>query len=258
MEHSVQTTGATSLAYLAAYINRVHGWRFTWYRQATLDRIISLTIPDDDPKLNFPVKKLLPARGNPSHAKFALCLKLVPLDRLFDLASGDYHSEAALDQGSVPLVSCGDENNGVVGYYDVPAAYQNLLTIAFNGRPLTTKYHPYAFATKDDVAVAVPREPLSITSLLFVQMMLNRERWRYSYYRKCYMDKLQRLEILLPHKDNKLDESTMKTVIEGAPYWPWLRERLMAKQIEADKIHGSRVTDRQQHRLAHLSNQIVL
>ena len=41
-------------------------------------------------------------------------------------------------------------------------------------------------------------------------------------------DKLKRIEILLPYKNNKLDESTMKTVIEDAPYWPWLRERLMA------------------------------
>ncbi|MGH9437897.1 MAG: hypothetical protein ACRD22_08370 [Terriglobia bacterium] len=37
------TTG--QLAHIAAYLNRAHGWRFTWYRQATKDRFQGLSIP---------------------------------------------------------------------------------------------------------------------------------------------------------------------------------------------------------------------
>lgn len=221
------------LAYIAAYINRVHGWRFTWYRQATLDRAINLTVPDNAPNVSFPVKKLLPSRGKPKLLRVSLVSKLIRLDRLFDLRPGNHHAESALDVGSTPLVSCGDENNGVVGFYDVPPKYANCLSIAFNGRPLTTKYHPYKFAAKDDVAVAIPRQPLELTTLLFVQMMLNRERWRYSYYRKCYAEKLNRVEIPLPHgKDGQLDEGGMKSTIETAPYWTWLCNKLRAFQSQ--------------------------
>ena len=63
---------------------------------------------------------------------------------------------------------------------------QDRLTIAFNGSTLAAKYHPYAFAAKDDVAVCFPKSKLRVTTELFIQVMLGREQWRFSYYRKCY------------------------------------------------------------------------
>jgi hypothetical protein len=54
-------------------------------------------------------------------------------------------------------------------------------------------------------------------------MMINRERWRYSYYRKCFTDKLRRFAIQLPAKKNALDEDTMEAVVQAAPYWDYIR-----------------------------------
>lgn len=220
------------LAYLAAYLNRVHGWRFTWYRQATMDRFTGLPIPDDPPETQFPVAELLPERADGAAAILPLSLKRVPLGTLFDLRPGDYHAEADLPPGTMPLVSCGDEDNGVVAFVEAPEnhIYRHQLTIALNGRPLTTKYHPYFFAAKDDVAVATTRTPLCLTTLLFVQAMLNRERWRYSYYRKCFMDKLRRFEMALPATgDGALDEEGMARVVKATPYWRLLERRIAAQ-----------------------------
>lgn len=98
--------------------------------------------------------------------------------------------------------------------------------MAFNGSPLTTKYHPYAFAAKDDVAVCHPLKPLRVSTQLFIQMMMNRERWRYSYYRKCYLEKLQRFNLLPPAQDGNLDEDTMQAAMESEPYWNFVRGRI--------------------------------
>lgn len=217
-----------TLAYLAAYINHAHGWRFTWYRQATKDRLIGLPIPESSKQIAFPVKRLLPVRNELRRPTIKMRFKAMPLDSLFSLNPGDHHSEADLERGSIPLVSCGDENNGVISYVDVPGdtIHQNCLTIAFNGRPLTTKYHPYSLTAKDDVAVAEPKKPLRLTSLLFVQMMLNRERWRYSYYRKCFVDKLRRFEIQLPYSNGNLDEDAMAASITCHPYWPYMASHM--------------------------------
>jgi hypothetical protein len=220
------------LAYLAAYLNRVHGWRFTWYRQTTKDRFSGLPIPDDPPVTRFPVAELLPDRGQQAAPIPPLRLKRVPLGTLFDLRPGDYHAESDLLPGAMPLVSCGDEDNGVVAFVEAPEGriYRHQLTIALNGRPLTTKYHPYPFAAKDDVAVATVRSALRLTTLLFVQAMLNRERWRYSYYRKCFMDKLRRFEVALPTKsDGNPDEEGMARVVEATPYWRFLEQRVAAQ-----------------------------
>jgi hypothetical protein len=219
------------LAYIAAYINRAHGWRFTWYRQATKDRLASLDVPDKGTDIAFPLRRILPKRSEATPREVSLHFRLVRLNSLFSFKAGEYHAESDLEPGFIPLVSCGDESNGTLGHYSVPAGnvHTHKLTIAFNGRPLTTHYHPYRFGAKDDVAVATPRQPMRITTLFFVQMILNRERWRYSYYRKCFMGKLSRLDINFPYAGDLLDEDGMEACILAHPYWPYLENRLRVR-----------------------------
>ena len=54
---------------------------------------------------------------------------------LFHVRAGEYHATKDLDPGPVPLISCGDTSNGIVGYYDVPArkTHTHCITVAFNG-----------------------------------------------------------------------------------------------------------------------------
>jgi hypothetical protein len=152
-------------------------------------------------------------------------LGLVKLETIFDLKSGEHHSLGDLLPGKTPVVSCGNEDNGIAAFCDVHAPYQSALTIALNGATLATKYHPYRFAAKDDVAICTPKTPLRLTSLLFIQAMLNRERWRYSYYRKCYMNKLPRFSLALPVKGSGLDEDLMEMLVTTAPYWDYLKSQ---------------------------------
>jgi len=124
----------------------------------------------------------------------------VALSHLFRVCSGDYHALADLDAGTTPLVSCGEENNGVVGHFSIlpERRYRRAITVAYNGtRPLTSRFHPYEFGAKDDVAVLVPKRPMRDATLLFVAAALNRESWRYSYGRKCYKAKLKGVTVRL-------------------------------------------------------------
>ncbi len=221
------------LAYVAAYINAAVRWRFNWYRQTTATRLKTLLIPSLSQlpvDADFPVRQVLPRQAAGGAFRWRGKLSLVPLESLYELSSGTYHSLENLPPGGVPVVSCGDANNGIAGYFDVPAkdTYTKRLTISFNGmNTLTAKYHPYIFGTKDDVAICESRRPLRLTTQLFIQVMLNRERWRYSYYRKCFMNKLRRFEVPLPiQADGSLDEDSMAAVVEAAPYWKWLKARL--------------------------------
>ena len=129
--------------------------------------------------------------------------QMVPLKALFDIKSGDFHATRDLDSGSVPLISCGDFDNGFIGYYDVPETkrYKNKITVAYNGQPLTVKYHPYEFAAKDDIGVLIPKEEMSESLQLLVAARLNMAKWRYSYGRKCFKQKLEDFEIELPDQE---------------------------------------------------------
>ena len=119
----------------------------------------------------------------------SLRLRQRRLEDLFEVKSGDYHSMNELDAGNTPLISCGDTSNGLIGYFEIPDEfiYERALTVAYNGSwPLMTKFHPYRFAAKDDVAVLLPLQPMNDATLLYVAAMLNRMIWRYSYGRKCF------------------------------------------------------------------------
>lgn len=154
--------------------------------------------------------------------------KTFTLDSIFDLRAGNYHSLADEDHGPTPIVSCAETENGIAGLYSVDAqfVFENALTIAFNGSPLTTKIHPYEFGAKDDVAVAVPKVEISPAALIFIQAQLNAERWRFSYYRKCFRDKLGRTTIELPTVDRKIDWDFMERAVQAQPYWWFLEPRL--------------------------------
>jgi type I restriction enzyme M protein len=150
------------------------------------------------------------------------------LGSLFDLKAGDYHSMGQVPIGKTPIATCADNGNGIMGVYDISKdhVYRDGLTIAFNGRPLTTKIHPYPFAAKDDVAVAIPNRELSPETLLFIQAALNAERWRFSYYRKCFYRKLGRLSVALPVlADGELHIEYMERAIRAQPYWWFLAPR---------------------------------
>jgi type I restriction enzyme M protein len=187
-----------------------------------------IPVPHDIPAdVAFAIRDQLPSASDVPRPQWQPTTALFTLGSLYDLVAGHYHSLSDLPPGNVPVVSCGDQNNGISGYYDVQQHLnRNKLTIAFNGmNTLTTKYHPYTFAAKDDVAICSPKRPLRLTTQLFVQMMLNRERWRFSYYRKCFIDKLRRYQVYLPTKDGQIDEDAIQGLVETSPYWSFLKTR---------------------------------
>jgi hypothetical protein len=120
-----------------------------------------------------------------------------------------------------------------------PHQYRNALTIAYNGSwPLLTKYHPYVFAAKDDVAVCIPRRKFRLSTLLYAQFMLNREVWRHSYGRKCFREKLKRFNIEVPIDDNgDLNEQAIENIVACASYWKFYEE--LVSKLEATEKTGT-------------------
>jgi type I restriction enzyme M protein len=148
---------------------------------------------------------------------------------LFTVTSGDFHVIRNLDPGNVPVISCGDTNNGLVGYFDIPddMTYERALTVAYNGSwPLTTKFHPYKFAAKDDVAVLTPLTSMRDTTLFYMAATLDVQKWRYSYGRKCFREKLQQVSILVPMRNKAVDEDLIAQLCPSnlEAFWPSVKQ----------------------------------
>jgi hypothetical protein len=227
-----QPVTAAQLGFIAAYINTALKWRFSWSRQATVERIRRLEIPElTEQSIPFDIKELLPKATVKATPNWKMNFRPFALNDLFELSAGDYHDGGGLPPGDIPLISCGEADNGITRFVSVPQEhiYNRKLTISFNGmNTLATKYHPYDFATKDDVAICNPRKPRQTSTLVFIQLMMAREQWRYSYYRKCFMEKLKQQSVMLPAKGGDIDENTIETIMASTSYWDALKARLAA------------------------------
>jgi type I restriction enzyme M protein len=144
---------------------------------------------------------------------------------IFDLKRGNFHSIANLDEGRYPTISRVSTDNGFVGFHDKPAT-----AVIWPAKTLTVStvtgdafIQPTEFISTDNVVLCLPREEyksLSLTSLVFIQAMMNHIKWRYSYGRQCYKTKYAKTEIVLPVKANgALDEGYMAKMVQAANHW---------------------------------------
>lgn len=227
------------LLFYCAHINSNIQWRFSYGRMVTKERVKEINLEKYDPSIAPPnLSEWLPRRHkigeNPEVKKFGSIL----ITSLFTLHSGDYHKGSVIPKGQYPLISCGEADNGIIGHVNVPndKLYRETLTIAYNGQPLTTKFHPYEFAAKDDVAVCIPKRKMKISTLVFIQYLLNQERWRYSYGRKCFREKLSKFRIMLPLlADGNVDEDAINKIVSNTTYWNFVKSYAQNESIQGKK-----------------------
>ena len=82
------------------------------------------------------------------------------------------------------------------------------------------------FMATDNVIVCVPRKPIRASTAYSIAAMVNNQKWRYSYGRQCYLDKLASLTIRVPWREGAMDEAAMEQVVKGQPYWSYVHANL--------------------------------
>jgi len=100
------------------------------------------------------------------------------------------------------------------------------------------QYEP--FIATDNVVMCIPKNPLRETTLIYIQVLLNKSKWRYSYGRQCYKGSFEKTVIDLPiiNGDN-LNEDYMETVVTKQPYWSEFKERILSyDQRSLSKTEG--------------------
>lgn len=149
---------------------------------------------------------------------------------------GDVHSQAEVSEGKMPLISCKTEDNGIAFYCDIEedTCVRHCLTIAGDGSfPVTAYYHYDKVNAYDNVTLIPLRYDMSLESIFFLASRLNRSRWRYSYGRKCYPEKVKELKVCLPvTKDNQLDEDFIKKLFQQVYGWKEISAYIKNKIVQ--------------------------
>lgn len=147
-----------------------------------------------------------------------------PITDLFStpIKTGFYHVSGILDNGETPLVSCVSENGGFEGFFDFDdkeTIYKNIITIASDGAPLTSFFHFYPVAAKDNVLICHPKVKYRFTTLLFITAQIDSLKWRFSYGRKCYENKVHKIKIFLPFSKGVIDEDYIEYLFKTSEAW---------------------------------------
>ena len=137
-----------------------------------------------------------------------------------------------LSEGDLPLISTSETNNGIsamVNRSEVHSIYpEGRITISANGASCCALYHEYPFAANQDVHVLKLKKEFSSKEFaVFLCAAVNREGWRYNYYRKFSEQQFRQLDITLPTKkgtrkhdlgniDKKYIEKTVKAHFKTA------------------------------------------
>lgn len=139
---------------------------------------------------------------------------------------GDIHAMNVEDPGPTPVISSSTESNGILGFFDLSPDWQrfsNVVTVACNGTPLTSFYHPYEVVPKDDVIVCTPPASFTVETIFYVIVALNSITWRFSYYRKAYPNKVDKINLYMPvTATGAIDHAWLRRVARSCIGWQQL------------------------------------
>ena len=151
--------------------------------------------------------------------------QIFPLSSIFSkVNTGDVHSSSSLDNGSMPLLSCKTDkskDHGVEGFFETSdyTIHENGMIITSDGHAGTASFHNHKFIAKDNVLVCIPKEGIYFSTILYAIAYINSQKWRFSYGRKCYENKIDKITIQFPiTNDGKIDEDFIKKNLKSRSY----------------------------------------
>lgn len=223
------------LFYIATEVRRAK-WRYMYGRQITPYRLGKLDIiASDDYKPAFSwnnlAKKVTPKRNLTKNVELKEpTLKEFNITELFDLQRGHFHAIDKLKQGKYPTVSRVADDNGLVGFYQKPKKAKVfprfLITVSTVTGVAFLQFKP--FIATDNVIVCIPKSELRLTTLLYIQSVINKVKWRYSYGRQCYKRVLKKTVLTLPViATAKIDEDYIQKMVINQPYWKAYNKKIL-------------------------------
>lgn len=139
------------------------------------------------------------------------------LGDLFRIVKGKRLTQANMIEGKTPFIGASAKNNG---YTNRIGNLENhhpggIITVSYNGSIAEAFYQPKEFIASDDVNIFYPKFNLTPYLAIFLCTIIFKEKYRFTYGRKWYLELMEESEIWLPSI-----ESNSKIV----PNWEFMEE----------------------------------
>lgn len=205
--------------YQVAYQIRRFKWKFSYGRKITPERIATQKIRLIANKLNYDkfIKRLLPRKSKKIQITENRNFKLIKLNNLCDIQKKTALPQNALEENGTPYVTTTSKDNGVSNFVnEEPNTEAKCLTVALNGSVGETFFQFDDFITSGDNAVLTLKANYNPYLLFYIGAMIKNHRWKYNYYRKLNLSKLNKMTIPMPCKNNNFDIDYIKQIVENS------------------------------------------
>lgn len=215
--------------FIASEIN-LFKWKFSYGRKLTQTRLKDLKInlsrfTEGRLQLNYEMLSNKKIKIRIQHNRNFEFFNIIDL---FEIKKGDFHALDRLDEGLVPTVSRISDNNGVTGYYKKPKGVnvykKGLITVSTVTGDAFVQLTD--FIATDNVLICKSKRDLKITTLFFVQLMINLQKWKFSYGRQPYKRVFSKIKVMLPTKYNDIDEDYIEKLIKNCYGWEIIEKHL--------------------------------
>lgn len=123
----------------------------------------------------------------------------------------------ALEKGKTPYITTSSLNNGASGLYDIQPNFKaKCLTLALNGSVGEVFFQFEDFVTSGDNAILTLKDGYNPYLLFYIATMIRNHKWRYNYYRKLNLTKLNKMEIPIPYKNNKINLEYIENIVKNS------------------------------------------
>ncbi len=108
-----------------------------------------------------------------------------------------YHSKSFLDgaAGRTPLISSGKNDHGFYGTFDIEPVYKNIISVANTGSVGWAFYHNYSCCVDDNCLVLIPKNKISDQQMIYISMLINKDKYRYMYGRQVTPARIENIEL---------------------------------------------------------------
>lgn len=122
------------------------------------------------------------------------------LSKLFDveICKNPISIETAeLNPGNTAYITTTSYNNGIECFVDFPSQYSGgVITVSKDGGNGDAFYQKYPFCGNEKVMVLTPKKQMTENELLFYTYVINCNKYKFAYGRKCSLERLRNLEIV--------------------------------------------------------------
>ncbi|MFH1956447.1 MAG: restriction endonuclease subunit S [Patescibacteria group bacterium] len=126
-----------------------------------------------------------------------------------------YHSKSFLDGkiGKTPLISSGKNKHGFYGFFDIEPVYKNVISVTNTGSVGWAFYHNYSCCIDDNCLVLIPKTKMSDQQMIYISMLINKDKYRYMYGRQVTPARIENIE--LPNIPNFVNKKEFPNVDEA-------------------------------------------